>query len=102
HCGRRGVGRARERAVSLGAVSAGDGDVELGVAPHTVLVHVEPAGLDLWIDADAPRQLERQEDQERRAERERTHGDEPERLDAELVQAPTVEEALRAGRQTLR
>jgi hypothetical protein len=58
-----------------------------------VLVHVEPAGLDLRLDADAPRQLQAEEDQERRAERERADGDEAERLDAELVQAAAVEEA---------
>src|SRR3569833_2138539 len=41
-------------AVRLGAVAAGNRDVELGIAPHAVLVAVEAFALDRRVDADAP------------------------------------------------
>src|SRR5581483_4718875 len=85
-----------EMAVRLRAVAAGHGNVELGVAPHAVLVHVEPLRLDLRLDADAPDLVHHPERRERRAEGERADRDEPERLDAELVEAAPVDEAFRA------
>src|SRR5262245_9136055 len=87
--GRRGVrGLAPMRAevrVGLGAVAARDRDVELGVAPHAVLVDVEADRLDLRLDADAPQLVHGEQRAERRAERERADGDDAERLYADLV-----------------
>ena len=60
-----------------------------------------PPDLDLRLDADARGLLQREQDQERRAEREGADGREAERLDAELVQATAVEEAGGAGREAL-
>src|SRR5829696_7864523 len=85
--------RKAEVAVCLGPVPAGDRDVELGVAPHAVLRDVEARGLGLPVDTDPPHALERPERAERRAERERADGDQAQHLDAELVEAATVEEA---------
>src|SRR4051812_14781093 len=56
----RVVGRGKlvlvgeEMAVRLRPVAARNGDVELGVAPHAVLGHVQTGGLDLGFDPDAP------------------------------------------------
>ena len=36
-----------EMAMRFRAIAAGDGDIELGVAPHAVLVHVEAAFFDV-------------------------------------------------------
>src|SRR5258708_6438737 len=36
------------------AVAARDRDVELGIAPHAVLGNVQPCGLDVFLDPDAP------------------------------------------------
>src|SRR5262249_53200258 len=44
---------AEQVAVALGAVSPGNRDVELGIAPHAVLGHVQSGGLDVLLDADA-------------------------------------------------
>src|ERR1700674_5706352 len=85
-----------EMAVTLGAVAAGNRDVELGIAPHTVLVHVETLRLDFGRDPDAPDLVQHPETAERRSERERADGDEAERLHAELMEAPAVHKALRA------
>src|SRR5262245_30590214 len=105
-------GRSRQRglqrvcmakmAVRLGPVPAGNRDVELGIAPHSVLVDVEAAGLDLRVDADSPRQLQGEKEEERGAERERAYCGQPECLDAELVEATAVEKTLGAGREALR
>src|SRR5690348_11800160 len=88
-----------EMPVALGAVAARDRDVELGIAPHAVLVHVEALRLDRGIDADAPHLVQGPEAAVRRAEDERADGDEAERLHAELVEAAAVDEALRPGRE---
>src|SRR5215213_7455747 len=39
-----------EMAVRLRPVAAGNGDVELGIAPHAVLGHVQTGRLDLGFD----------------------------------------------------
>src|SRR5438046_2747643 len=56
-----GVGRPRklvpvseQMAVGLGAVSTRDRNIELRIAPHPVLGDVEPRGLHVRLDADAP------------------------------------------------
>ena len=59
--------RTDQMAVRLGAVAAGDRDVELGVAPHAVLGDVEPGLLDLGLGADPERDLEEEQDRERDA-----------------------------------
>src|SRR6266851_5246754 len=55
--GRRGL-LLRDRqpgvAVLLRAVAARNRDIELGIAPHAVLVHVEALRLDFRRDADSP------------------------------------------------
>src|SRR5450830_1097137 len=80
----------------FGSIAAGNRDVELGVAPHAVLVHVEALCLNLWRDPDAPDLLQRPEDGEAGAERPGTHGNQAERLHTELVEAAAVKKALRA------
>src|SRR5262245_36906200 len=99
---RHGRRRHAEVAVRLGAVSARNRDVELGIAPHAVLVHVEALRLDLRLDADAEDLVQHPEAAVRRAERERADGNETETLHAELVEAAAVDEALRSGRKILR
>ena len=85
----------------LGAVAAGHWDVELGVAPHAVLGDVEAGGLDLRLSPDPERSLHRPERGERRAEGERSHREEAERLDSELVEAAGVDEPARARGEVL-
>src|SRR4051794_12578529 len=97
--GRRCGGRNRvtaeaEVSVRLRAVAARNRDVELRVAPHAVLVHVEALHLDGRLDADAPELVQDPEAAVRAPEHERADGDEPERLDAQLVEAAAVDEAL--------
>ena len=46
-------GATQQVAVRLGPVAAGNRDVELGVAPHPVLGHVQAGFLDLGLGADA-------------------------------------------------
>src|SRR5438067_6640107 len=91
-----------EVAVGLGAVAARNRDVELGVAPHAVLVDVESLRFDARLDADPPDLVKDEEAPERAAEGECTDGDEAERLDAELVEASAVDEALASRREMRR
>src|SRR6266567_2852854 len=84
-------------AVGFGAVAAGDGDVELGVAPHAVFVDVEAACFDGFCDADAPELVHDVERSEAGGEAEDADGCEAEGLDAELVEAAGVDEAAGAG-----
>ena len=92
-------------AVVLGAVAAGHRDVELGVAPHAVLRHVEPAASTSGSVRIPNVTFISQRIDERGAERERADGDQPERLDAELVEPAAVEQAAlsrsRASRPAL-
>src|ERR1700704_886037 len=80
--------------VALGAVAAGNRNVELGIAPHAVLVHVETLHLDFRRDADTPDLVQHPEAAERCAEGECADGDEAERLHAELMEAAAVHESL--------
>src|SRR5204862_4886296 len=75
--------RHAEMPVRLGAVAAGNGDVELGVAPHAVLGDVQAGRLDVLLDPDAPQPLQRPEAAERRGEGEAPDRGEAERRDAE-------------------
>src|SRR5579864_8909507 len=100
--GRGRMLRDAEMPVALRAVAAGNRDVELRIAPHAVLVHVEALRFDLGRDADAPHLVEHPEAGERGRERERADRDEAERLDAELVEPAAVDEALVAGREIRR
>src|SRR5437870_7705747 len=84
-------------AVRLGAVAAGDRDVELRIAPHAVLRDVEARGLDVLLDADPPEPLHRPQGTEGRGESERADGGEAEELHPNLVQRAGVDEAARAG-----
>src|SRR5262249_45160295 len=93
--------RHAEVAVRLGAVAAGDRDVELGIAPHAVLGHVQPGRLDVLLDPDPPKALQRPETAERGGEGEGAYGDEAEGLDAELVERARVDEPAPAGREVL-
>src|SRR5215208_1001523 len=88
---------AEQVAVRLRAVAAGDGDVELGVAPHAVLADVEAGRLGLLLDADPPEALHRPEARERRAEGEGADRGEPEQLHPDLVQRAGVDETALAG-----
>ena len=81
------------------AVTSGDGDVELRIPPHAMLGHVQAGRLDLRLRADPHRELEDEQDEERRAERERAHGRQPECLHAQLVETASVEETALAGRE---
>src|SRR5205085_12677875 len=83
----------------LGAVPARNRDVELGIAPHAVLGHVQAGRLDVLLDADPTEPLHRPEAPERRAERERADGSEAESLHAELVERTGVDEPTAARRQ---
>src|SRR5438128_1531755 len=83
---------AEQVAMRLGSVAAGDRDVELGIAPHAVLGHVQTGGLDMLLDADPPQALHRPEAPERSAEGECADRAEPERLHAELVERACVDE----------
>src|SRR3954451_15121573 len=89
-CGMRcvGVPAETEMAVRLRPISAGNRDVELGVAPHAVLVDVEALRLDDRLDADAPDLVEHPQSAERRTERKAADGDQAEALHAELVERP--------------
>src|SRR5207247_6297031 len=87
--------------VRLGSVATRNRDVELGVAPHAVLGHVEAARLGFLLDADAPQLLQRPEDPEGGAERPHADGGKTEGLDAELVEASRIDEAARSGREGL-
>src|SRR5207244_13327903 len=82
--GRMPVHVTDEVTVAFRPVPARNRDVELGIAPHSVLGDVQPRSLDVLLDADAPETLHRPQAAERGGEGERTDGDEPERLDAEL------------------
>ena len=92
-------GRADQMSVRLGAVATGNRDVELGVAPHAVLGHVQARLFHLRLGADADRDLEEVQDGERHREREGADGREAESLNTELVQPATVEEPALAGRE---
>src|SRR5437868_6458560 len=83
-----------EVAVRLGAVAPRHRDVELGIAPHAVLVHVEALRLDLRLDPDAPDLVQRPEAAVRTREDERADGDQAQALHAELLEAAAVDEAL--------
>src|SRR3954451_16145762 len=83
--------------MGFGPVATGDRNVELGVPPHAVLVDVETLRLDVLLDADAPDEVHRLEDGEGETEREGADGEQADRLDAELVEAAAVGEALGAG-----
>ena len=76
----------------LRPVAARNRDVELGVAPHAVLVDVESTGLDLRLDADAHVFFRTKRIANDSGERERADRTQAERLDAELVEAAAVEE----------
>src|SRR6266511_4018117 len=65
------------------SISARYRDVELGVAPHAVLGHVETRRLDMLLDADSPERLHRPEAAERRGECEAADRGEPDGLHAE-------------------
>src|SRR5215217_7427603 len=88
---------AEQMAVRLRAVASGDGDVELGVAPHAVLADVEAGPLGLLLDTDPPEALHRPEAREGRAEGERADRGEPEQLHPDLVQRSGVDETALAG-----
>src|SRR5690242_21841172 len=75
-CGEDTRGRMAEVPVRFRPVAARNRDVELGVAPHAVLVHVEALRLDGRLDPDAPDLVQHPEAGERGAERERTDGHE--------------------------
>src|SRR6516165_2118379 len=94
--------RQPEMAVRFGPVTARDRDVELGVAPHAVLGHVETCRLDLRLDADAPQLLHHPQRPKRGRERESTDGYQAERLHAELVERAAVDEPRRARGEVLR
>src|SRR3954469_22154395 len=94
--------RAPEMAVALCAVAPRNRDVELGVAPHAVLVHVEALRLDGRLDADPPDLVEDEEAAERGPEGEGADGHEAERLDPELVEPAAVHEALGTRREIRR
>ena len=88
--------------MGFGAVAAGDGDVELGVAPHAVFVDVEAAGFDgfstrmpqsLCMTHSAPKLVREAEGADR---------EQAECLDAELVEAAGVDEAAVAGGEFVR
>src|SRR6266545_5771485 len=84
------------------SISARYRDVELGVAPHAVLGHVETRRLDMLLDADSPERLHRPEAAERRGECEAADRGEPDGLHAELVEATRVDEPARAGGEVRR
>src|SRR4051812_46460876 len=84
-------------AVTLGAITARNRDVELGVAPHAVLGYVEARRLHVLLDADPPQPLHRPETAERRRERERTDGEQSEHLPPELMERAGVDEAAATG-----
>src|SRR5439155_23548383 len=89
--------RGAEMPVRLGAVAARDGDVELGVAPHSVLGDVEAGRLDVLLDADSPEPLQRPEAAERSGEGEAADRDQTECLDSDLVERARVDETAAAG-----
>src|SRR5207244_11824030 len=66
-----GMEIATDVAVAVRPVAAGDRDVELGIAPHAVLGHVQAGRLGVFLDTDAPETLHRPEARERGRERER-------------------------------
>src|SRR5919109_2093955 len=90
---------ADEVAVRLGAVAARDRDVELGIAPHTVLGDVEAGRLRLLLDPDPPQALKRPEAAERGGERERSDRGEAEELYPDLVERAGVDEPAAASLQ---
>src|SRR6266576_3304071 len=83
--------------VRLGPIAAGNRDVELGVTPHAVFRDVETGSLRLRLDADPPEPLHHPERSERGGEGEAADRDETQRLDAELVEGPRVDEPTLAG-----
>src|SRR5436305_1441467 len=78
------MGVPEQMPVRLRAVAARDRDVELGVAPHPVLVHVQPLRLDGRLDADAPDPVQHPEAAERGREHEPAGGG-----DATYAKKPT-------------
>ena len=89
--------RARaDVAVGFGAVAAGDGDVELGVAPHAVFVDVEAAGFDVVFDADAEEFVHDVERAEAGGEAEGADGGRP-RVGFRVGGSAGVDEAAFAG-----
>src|SRR5262245_5674622 len=89
-------------AVALSPVPAGNRDVELGIAPHSVLGYVQSRRLDVLLDANPPQVLQRPEAAERGGEREYADRQQAERLNAELMERAGVHQAARAGREVRR
>ena len=67
-----------------------------------MLGHVQSGRLDVGLHPDPPHALHHPQRRERSREGERADGDEPDRLDAELVEGAAVDEARRPGGEVLR